>query len=187
MADNNKVKYGLKNVHYAIAAMTNGAITYNTPVAIPGAVNLNLSAEGDMTPFRADNIDYWITGANNGYSGDLEIAIVPDSFRVDALGEVADTSSGLQYEIATAQPVPFALMFEFDGDANATRHVLYNCKAARPALASETTPDGNIEPITETLSITAKPRETDNLVKAKATTGTAYSSFFTSVQVPTIA
>ena len=150
----NKVKYGLQNVYYAVATIdaANHTATYGTPVAIPGAVSLSLTAEGDQTKFRADNIDYWIGTANNGYSGDLEIALIPKSFKTAILG--MQESGGALVETVDANAVPFALLFQFEGDANATRHVLYNCTAARPQISGQTTQE-TIEPQTETLSLTA--------------------------------
>ena len=43
---NNKVKFGLKNCHYAKATLDldTNAVTFGTPVAIPGAVNLKKKA-----------------------------------------------------------------------------------------------------------------------------------------------
>lgn len=184
----NKVKYGLSNCYYAVLDEAEG--TYSTPVALPGAVNLSLDQEGEDSNFRADNIDYFRTFSNNGYTGTLELALIPDAFLKDVLGQVKDSTSGLQYEIADANPSPFALLFQFEGDANATRHVLYNCKASRPQLSSQTTEE-TISPVTETIDITAIARTmtvggaTKQIVKAKCEpTDTAYSSFFTSVQMP---
>lgn len=151
----NKVKYGLKNVYYAVATIAaNGSATYETPVAIPGAVSLSLSAEGGETKFRADNINYWVGQSNNGYSGDLEVALIPDSFKTDVLGMIKDTTNKVLIEDAEAKTTPFALLFQFEGDASATRHVMYNCTAARPELNGSTTEE-EIEPQTETMSLTA--------------------------------
>ena len=184
----NKVKYGLSNCYYAV--LDEEQDTYGTPVAIPGAVNLSLDQEGETNNFRADNMDYYVSISNNGYSGDLEIALIPDSFLTDVMGEVKEQASGLQYELGDAKPKAFAFLFQFEGDAHAVRHVLYNCKATRPTLASQTT-EQTIEPTTDTLSLTAiakmmtvggvrKP-----VVKGKVEQGaTAYDNFFSAVVKP---
>ena len=68
---------------------------YATPQAIPGAVSISLDAEGDSSPFYADGIVYFRSTANNGYSGDLEIALIPEWFRTDILKETLDKNGVL--------------------------------------------------------------------------------------------
>lgn len=183
----NKIKYGLKNVHAAIQTETDGVYTYATPVAIPGAVSLSLEAQGEATPFYADDCEYYVSAGNNGYSGDLEIALIPEWFRTDILQETKDSNGVLVETSDGKEAVKFALLFEFAGDVKAVRHVMYNCTVARPAVGSQTKEE-NIEPQTESLTITSKPR-TDGLVKSKTgdTTATAtYEGWYTDVYVPTI-
>ena len=99
--------------------------------------------------------------------------------KLDAKGVLVENSS-------VAESVKFALLFEFDGDINAIRHVLYNCSASRPSIESETKED-TIEPGTETLSITADPRS-DGLVKARTgdtTDETTYKEWYKTVYTPT--
>ena len=81
----------------------------------------------------------------------------------------------------------FALLFEFDGDEHGIRHVLYNCAASRPSIESQTKEE-TIEPRTETLNLTADPRE-DGLVKSRTGDTTAkatYDGWYGTVYVPTI-
>ena len=188
----NKIKYNLKNVHAAVmtATVTNGVTSYSygTPQAIPGAVSISLDAEGESSPFYADGIVYYRTFANNGYSGDLEIALIPEWFRTEILKETLDAKGVLVERADNTDSVKFALLFEFDGDVNSIRHVLYNCAASRPSIESETKED-TIEPGTETLSLTADPRE-DGLVKSRTgatTDATTYANWYKSVYLPAAA
>ena len=182
----NKVKYNLKNVHAAVLTKgDDGTFTYATPVAIPGAVSLSLDAEGDSSPFYADGIVYFRSTSNNGYSGDLEIALVPEWFRTDILQEKKDSNGVLIERSDVTESVYFALLFEFDGDVNAIRHVLYNCTASRPSIESQTK-ESSIEPGTETLALTADPRE-DGLVKSRTgdeTSTATYNNWYKTVYVP---
>lgn len=186
----NKVKYGLKNVHAAILTVTDNDGTpeysYGTPKAVPGAVSMSLDAEGNTSPFYADDIVYFRTNTNNGYSGDLELALIPEWFRTDILQEKQDTKGVLVEKSDIGESIKFALLFEFEGDAKAIRHVLYNCSASRPSLESKTKED-TIEPGTEKLSLTADPRG-DGLVKARtgdSTDSGTYENWYKAVYIPT--
>lgn len=187
--ENNKVKYGLKNVYYAVAHINNQDQTaiYDTPVRWPGAVSVSFDAQGEANKFRADNIDYWVGQSNNGYQGDFESALIPESFRKDVLGDIQD-EAGVLVEDAGATTQEFALIFQFEGDANATRHVLYNCTATRPSVSGKTTEE-SIEPQTETLTLTAVAIHNaaidKDIIKARCNEGdTPYSTWFNSVYQP---
>jgi phi13 family phage major tail protein len=186
----NKVKYNLKNVYAAKLTETvkDGVTTFNydTPKPIPGAVSISLDAEGETKAFYADGIVYFRSVTNNGYSGDLEIALIPEWFRTEILQEVLDDKGVLVEKSGLSDTVKFALLFEFDGDVRSIRHVLYYCTASRPSLESETKED-TIEPGTEKLSITADPRS-DGLVKARSGDSTdeaAYDNWYKAVYLPT--
>ena len=188
----NKVKFNLKNVHAAklTETVTEGvtSFSYDTPRAIPGAVSISLDAEGESSPFYADGIVYFRSVTNNGYSGDLEMALVPEWFRTEILQEALDAKGVLVEKSDNKESVKFALLFEFDGDVNCIRHVLYNCTSSRPSIESETKED-TIEPGTETLSITADPRA-DGLVKARTgdtTDAATYAGWYQTVYLPTAA
>lgn len=154
MSDTNKIKFGLKNCKYAVATIaTNGSATYGAVKDLPGAVSMSMSAQGETTPFYADNIVYYTSVSNNGYEGTLELARIPEDFLKDVLGYTVAGNS-LVYEDVNAPVVHFALLFQFEGDSKARRHVIYNCVATRPDVASQTKGE-NVEPQTETLNITA--------------------------------
>ncbi len=168
----NKVTFGLKNVHYAlITEEEEGSITYGTPIRIPGAVEITLDPRGEMTEFYADDILYYKAANNQGYDGTLNIANIPDQFAIDCLGEEQDETDKVITEKSDKEGKAFALLFEFDGDKKAIRHVLYNCSANRPTVSS-TTKSNSKEPNTNELSFVSSPRSTDLAVKTKTTTTT---------------
>ena len=194
---NNKVKYGLKNVHYALVtetvSTTDGSVTtsYGSLKALAGAVSLSLSSSAEKSVFRADNEDYFVSYGAGGYEGDLEVARVNEDFLKDILGLVEDDDKILVESSHIFNTVNyFALVFEFDGDQKATKHCLYKCSASRPDIASSTTGEGGtIEPQTETLTITAVPRaDNDKYIhlQTQDTTSTSVSeAWYTNVPIPT--
>lgn len=179
----NKVHFGLKNVHYALFEEVDGVIIYEPPVRIPGAVSLTLTPRGEMAEFYADNMIYYAASSNDGYDGTLSIANIPEQYAIDALGEEKDTEDGVLTEKADAKPKPHALLFEFDGDVKATRHVLYNCSANRPTVSGATT-TATKEVTPNELTFVSSPRATDYAVKTKTTATTTpevYDSWYAKV------
>lgn len=182
----NKVKYNLKSVYAAVLSVSqDGSYTYGTPKPINGAVSISLNAEGNSSPFYADGIVYFRSSSNNGYSGQLEMALIPEWFRIEVLKEKSDANGVLIERSDTTETEHFALLFEFDGDIRGIRHVLYNCSASRPAIESKTKTE-TIEPGTEILTLNADPRA-DGLVKCRSgdsTDETVYNNWFTKVYLP---
>lgn len=192
---NNKVHFGLKNVFYAVVTETTaGGVTtssYGAPVALPGAVGIDLSSSQEVNNFFADDGIYYVTQSDAIYEGELEIADIPDQFKQDIFGDVVDDDGALVE--TTGNPVKyFALIFETTGDAGGHRTVFYKCSATRPSAAGATKED-SVEVQTQTLSITAIARadvdEIDgvdrHIVQSNVKEGeTAYSSFLTAVHVP---
>lgn len=188
MADKNKkVKYNLKNAHYALLTIAeDGTVSYGTPTAIPGSVSISLDANGEPENFYADGIAYYVINNNMGYDGDLELALIPENFRTEVLREELD-DNGVLIENAQVELASFVLLFEFDGDQRHIRHVLYNCAASRPGIEGKTNEESR-EVQTETLTIKATPLSS-GFVKAKTgntTDTTVYNDWYKAVYMPTV-
>ncbi|MFS0783551.1 major tail protein [Bacillus sp. 1P06AnD] len=183
----NKVTFGLKNVHYAlITEGADGSITFGTPKRLPGAKELTLEPKGETNDFYADDTIYYSTTTNQGYEVTLTIANVTKEYRVEVLGDKLE--DGVLTETSNAKPKKAAYLFEFDGDIKATRHVLYNCTTSRPGLGSQTKEEST-EPGTSELSIVASPRA-DGVVKRSTTAETTeavYNAWYTKVFEPALA
>lgn len=180
----NKVIFGLENVHVAFK----DTVGWKPPVAIPGAVRFAPEAQGEESTFYADNGPYFSVTANNGYTAELEIALLPDLILVEMLGWEID-ANGMVVEVADGIQKEFALMGQVQGDSKNRRFVYYSCKASRPSKEDKTQ-EGSVEPSTETLNIVITPIEVNgkNIVKGtlelNETNAAAYNAFFSQVVVP---
>ena len=193
-AKKNKYHYDVKNCYYCPGTRNeDGTITFSeTPKREPGLMSMEMSAEGDTAKVRADGIDYIVITSNNGYTGTLGFVKVSDQFKKDCLNEKTDTATGIQYEDADADPIPFALMGEFKGDQEGIRWIYYNCVASRLNQSGENK-DNQKEPDTEELSVTASPLPVTisgaeaNIVRGgitKSMKQETYDAWFSQVIIP---
>lgn len=178
----NKIKYGISNCYYAVK---DGNGDYDTPVALPGAVSISLAPQGELYKFYADNIEYYRNAVNNGYEGDLELALIPDDFLTAVLGNTLDNTDKILIEEVQSSAVEFALGFQVEGDANNSRFWFYNCVATRPEVEGDTK-EASIEAQTESITISNSP-DADGYVRVRTTANTpkaTYDGWFTDVWLP---
>ena len=182
----NHIKYGLENVYYA--KLENG--TYTTPVHIEGAVSLSLKPAGSSVTAYGDDVALVDFDVNQGYTGSVAFQLIPDQFKIDMLGETVD-ANGVVSENSDARASECALLFQFLGDVNNRRHLLYRCKFARPNIESESTKD-KVDVKEESLDITVRP-VTDGLLKHMVKsyvddlpeTASIYANWFSKVYIGT--
>ncbi len=190
----NKVRFGLKNVYYAVLTeSTDGTNnTFASPKAVPGAVSMTLDSNSSDGTFYADNVSYYKTFANNGYSGSLEMARINDDMMKDVFGMTVN-SSNLLVESTGVQPKPFALMFQIEGDQREELNVLYRVvPTSKPSIGSQTVEE-TVEPVTQSFDFEALPLVTGpsyqkGLIKARTTdttTTAVRTAWFTTVQITT--
>jgi len=193
----NKVRFGLKNVYYAklTESSDNTNNTFATPVAVPGAVSMTLDSNGTDGTFYADNVAYFKTFANNGYTGTLEMARINDSMLKDIWGMTLDATSKILYEENDVQPKPFALMFQVEGDVEEELNVFYRVvPTSKPSMGSQTIGE-QVEPVTQSFDFEALPLVTGpsyqkGKIKGRTTDSTTTavrSAWFSTVQITTTA
>lgn len=158
---NNIVSFGLKNVHYAIATLSDdGNIwSYNQPVALKGAQEFTSDTIGGSTPVYADDQVITTLNQNAGRTITLKVTQLPDEFKIDILG-YKRLENGNLIEIANAPVVTFALGLEFQGDVKARRMWFYLCTAT-PVSESTKSKTDSVEANATSITISARPIEVD--------------------------
>lgn len=162
----NKVTFGLSQVH--ISFLENGK--YITPISVPGAVSFTPSTAGDASSFAADNnAKYFTKNTNAGYTAELTQATWPLEILAKMLGYEID-ENGAMIEVADAKAIPFALMFQVEGNEGPIRNVFYHCTASRPAQEYQTTTE-TTDIAGEQLSLEIAPydRDKDGILYVKGT------------------
>jgi len=188
----NKVRFGLKNVYYSV--LTEGSTnSFATPVAVPGAVSMTLDSNVANGTFYADNVSYYTTFSNNGYTGTLEMARIPDSMLTAVFGMSVGSSDKILYEDSDDSPKPFALLFQIEGDQESELNVLYRVLPTSKPTAGSQTVEESVEPVTQSFDFQALPLVTgvtaqQGLIKGRTTTQTTTtirSNWFSTVQIKT--
>lgn len=155
---NNKITYGLRNVHYSIATQGNdGTWSFGTPVALPGAQEFTSDLVGGSTAVYADDIVIANLVQNAGRTITLKLTELTEEFKLNVLG-YKRLENGNIVEIANAKTATFALGLEFQGDAKARRAWFYLCSVT-PISESTKSKTDSAEANAVTLNITARPIE----------------------------
>lgn len=175
--------------------VTAGTTGWGVPIHVPGAVKLAPKAEGGSSTKYADNGPYFVVTTNNGYTGELEMVLVPDVILAEMLGWPIDDNGAL-IEVANAIPKHFALLGQVEGDQRNRRFVYYDMQVSRPEKEHETKGE-SLEVADDVLSFIIAPidleigAETKPTVKSvlelSDTNSAAYNAFFNSVYVPLVA
>ncbi|MGR6765354.1 major tail protein [Paenibacillus sp. T2-29] len=186
----NKVTYGLEKVHIAFKDTNSATLAWEKPQHIDGAVRWTPEAQGESSTFYAENRAYFIATSNNGYTGELEFALIPDAIIARMLGWEID-ENGMLVEVTDGIPQPFAILGQVQGDQKNRRFVYYEAQASRTAK-ERTTKGASVEPSTDVLSVTVSPIEIAGKTIVKGdmelndTNAAAYNAFFESVYTPVL-
>lgn len=188
----NKITFGLDRVHIAFYDDTTPPDNpvWEKPIHIRGAVRWTPSTVGDSTPFYADNTTYYVVTSNNGYTGELEMALLPDEIKARINGWIIDDNGAL-VEVSDGKPEKFALLGQVQGDKRNRRFVYYDCSASRTAK-EEATKGESVEPTTEVMNVNVSPIVIDDRQVVKtdleqsSTNTAAFNGFFDEVYLPTI-
>ncbi len=178
----NKMHFKLKKVFYAPATVNEdtGIVTYAAPKRIHRSVSATFNPKGELIKVFADAQEIIVGRENAGYDGELEMLRIPEDFETDCLSATKNADGTITENISDASK-PFALLFEFEGDAKAIRHCLFLCYANKPGIEG-----GNSEsktPTNEKISIVSRPRP-DGTIKTKTgdeTTTEVYENWYNAV------
>jgi len=187
----NKVQFGFKKLHYAVvtetADPTTGEITstYGTVKAWPGAVSITREADSEQNIFYADDGAYYTTNGALVYSGEIEVAMIPEDVEVNVLGHTKDSKGGIAEKDSDVIKY-IALLYEFNGDQGASKRALYRVMLGRPSEEGSTSEE-SVEVQTQKLSYTASARPDDGMCSYKMGPdgdATAYAGWYNAVPLP---
>ena len=181
----NKVTFGLKNVHYALATIAeDGTWTFADPKKLEGAQEISTEIIGGSSQVYADDKVIATLVSSSGSNVSLKFTEIDDDFKKDIFGVLEDINGNL-VEVVNAETKTFALGYEIQGDAKARRIWYFLCTATPSGDASKSKAD-SIEANSINLNITARPIESVDKLILRVIAGLGdinYSTFLTSSPV----
>ena len=164
----NKITFGLRNVHYALATFGEGTWSFGAPKPLEGAQEFSSELVGGTSQVYADDKIYHTLVSNSGATITLKLTEL--------------------VEVTNAEVKTFALGYEIQGDSKARRVWYFLCTATPVGQSTKSKAD-SIEANSVSLTITARPIEVNDkeVLRVIANKGdTNYETFFDSVELPTI-
>lgn len=183
----NKITFGLRNVHYALATFTDDNWSFDAPKELIGAQEFSSELVGGTSQVYADDKILHTLVSNSGQTITLKLTELSDEFKKDIFGYIEDKNKNL-IEVTNAEVKTFALGYEIQGDTKARRVWYFLCTATPVGQATKSKAD-SIEANSVSLTITARPIEINDkeVIRAIASKGdTNYDTFFDAVTLPTI-
>lgn len=179
----NKVFYGLSKCAVAPITVTAGVYGYGALAQIPGAVEFKATPKGDVQAYEADNGDYVVVDKSEGYDCEAAFYGVPEEVVKKYFGQSEDAKNVAAEFAGTSFPA-FAFLGQINGDVHNRRFSMMDCVMSK-RIAIETKTAKSKEPNKVTVSFSARPRTSDNLVRLYTkpeTDQTVYDNWFTAVQ-----
>ena len=181
-----KVMFGICNVHFGTYEVDgDGNVTLGAPYHVPGSVNLSLEPDSEEVKFYADNVEYWTTYSDNGYTGELENALFDDQFKLNFMNYIQLDDGGIA-QLKGVQNKKVYMMFEAETDIAARRCILYNLSLGQITREYATT-EASAEPQTAKLPFTVTGDNATKITRvAYKPSDATYDSMFTTPPVPVL-
>ena len=116
----NKITFGLRNVHYALATFAEDTWTFDTPKDLIGAQEFSSELVGGTTQVYADDKIFHTLVSNSGATITLKLTELSDEFKKDIFCYALDSNNNL-VEVVNADVKTFALGYEIQGDSKAIK------------------------------------------------------------------
>lgn len=182
----NKVEFGISQLHIGTYTTdANGDVILGAPYHLPGARVFSAETQSEKNDYYADNIIYWSGYSGGTVEGDLTVALFTSEFKKQFLGYKETMDGGLG-EIKNPYKPNIYLAFQVEGDAEATRAILYNGSLGSITREYATIEESK-EPVEESIPTTFVGDAKTGLTKVAYKPGDAgYDTLFTNPPVPAL-